>query len=249
MPGLDKETFICLDCETTGLDAKNDKVIEVAVVKFTFEKKLDDFETLLNPECPIPPSSVAIHNITEEMVIDKPRIVDVVPRLLDIIGDHIIVGHSIEFDIALIANAAERYGIPHSLKKNRFLDTLRMARLYGDSPTNSLEQLRQHFNVPLEGAHRAMSDVIVNIEVFKYLSKRYKSTEHLFEVLAKPVLLKIMPLGPHKGRYMKEVPLNYLYWAVHKNFDQDLLHSIRYEIKRRKAGNSFSQAGNPFFQL
>ena len=124
-----------------------------------------------------------------------------------------------------------------------------MARLYGDSPTNSLEQLRQHFNVPLEGAHRAMSDVIVNIEVFKYLAMRYRTTEQIFDTLSKPVLLKTMPLGPHKGRPMKEVPINYLHWAVHKNFDQDLIYSMRFELKRRKGGNTFSRATNPFSGL
>ena len=55
-----------------------------------------------------------------------------------------------------------------NIEKQPFIDTLRMARLYGESPINSLERLRQHFNIAAEGAHRAMSDVIVNIEVFKY---------------------------------------------------------------------------------
>ena len=123
MPLLNQETFICLDCETTGLDAKNDKVIEVAVVKFTFDHVIEQFESLLDPECVIPESSIEIHHITQEMVAGKPKIVSVVPRLLEIIGNHIIVGHGIEFDIALIANAAERHGIPHGLKRNRFIDT------------------------------------------------------------------------------------------------------------------------------
>lgn len=249
MPLLSQETFICLDCETTGLDVKADKVIEVAVVKFTLDQNLEAFETLLDPECLIPEKSITIHNITQDMVAGKPKIAKVVPHLLEMIGQHIIVGHGIEFDIDLIANAAERHGIPHALKKNRFLDTLRMARLYGDSPTNSLEQLRKHFNVPLEGAHRAMSDVIVNIEVFKYLAKRYRTTEQLFDVLSRPVLLKIMPLGPHKGRPMKEVPISYLHWAIHRDFDQDLMFSIRTELQRRRGGNSFSQSSNPFSGL
>jgi DNA polymerase-3 subunit epsilon len=244
-----KETFVCIDCETTGLDLNKDRVIEVAVVRFTLEQVLDQFESLIDPECLIPESSIAIHNITPDMVAGKPKIGDLVHNLLQLIGKDIIVGHGVGFDIELIALAADRAGIPHTLRANRFLDTLRMARLYGESPTNSLEQLRLHFNIQFEGAHRAMNDVVVNCEVFKYLAKMYKSTQHLFDALSKPIRLKLMPLGKHKGRPFKEVPLQYLQWAASKEFDQDLLFSIRTEISRRKKGNNFGQVASPFQDL
>ncbi len=246
---LDKEIFVCLDCELTGLDLEQDRIIEVAVVKFTFDTILEEFETLIDPCCPIPQTSIDIHHITQEMVTGKPVIETIVPKLLELIGHHIVIGHGINFDLALVGKAADRAGIPHKLQNARYFDTLRMARLYGESPTNSLEQLRKHFNIEAEGAHRAMSDVIVNVGVFKYLAKRFKTTEQLFEILEKPILLKSMPLGKHKGRLMKEIPLNYLRWAVTKDFDQDLLFSIRSELKRRKSGNQFSQSTNPFSNL
>jgi DNA polymerase-3 subunit epsilon len=249
MPTFEKEVFICLDCETTGLDVNLDRIIEVAIIKFDFEMHGSSFESLFDPEMTIPEASIAIHHITQDMVTGQPLIASALPEMLALIGKHTIIGHGIEFDVALIANAADRAGIPHTLRNNRTYDTLRMARLYGESPTNSLEQLRQHFNIPHEGAHRAMSDVIVNIAVFKYLARRYKTTELLSDALSRPILLKNMPLGPHKGRSMKEVPIEYLRWAVTKNFDQDLIHSLRTELKRRKGGNLFSQATNPFSGL
>ena len=249
MPLMNKTTFVCLDCETTGLDPQQDRVIEVAVAKFTLDESIEQFESLIDPEHPISEASIEIHNITPDMVKGKPTIDKVIPEVLRIIGKHIIVGHGIGFDIELIAVAAERAGIPHTLRQNLTLDTLRMARLYGESPTNSLEQLRKHFNIELEGAHRAMNDVVVNMEVFKFLAKSYKSTDQLFEVLSRPILMKVMPLGKHKGRPLKEVPLDYLRWAATKDFDQDLLFSIRTELKRRKQGNLFSQSANPFANL
>lgn len=246
---LEKSTFICMDCETTGLDAQNDRVIEVAVAKFTFETIVDQFVSLVNPECPIPEASIQFHRITAEMVANKPTIMQVIPQILDLIGTHTIVGHGILFDVDIVAIAAERAGIPCNIRQNRYIDTLRLARLYGESPINSLEQLRKHFNIQFEGPHRAMNDVLVNIEVFKHLASRYRTTESLFEALSKPILLKAMPLGKHKGRLMKEIPVDYLKWAAHKNFDQDLLFSIRSELKRRKQGNLFLQSASPFSDL
>lgn len=249
MAEIDKEVFVCIDCETTGLDPQQDRIIEVAGVVFTMNEVLDRFESLVDPECVIPESSIAIHNITPDMVAGKPLIASLVPKLIDLIGNHMIVGHGVGFDIEVIALAGDRAGIPSTLRQNLTLDTLRLARLYGESPINSLEQLRKHFNIEFEGAHRAMNDVIVNMEVFKYLIKRFKTTEQIFDVLSRPIQLRIMPLGPHKGRPIKEVPIEYLLWAANKNFDQDLLFSIRSEIKRRKKGNLFTQAGNPFANL
>jgi len=244
-----KERFICLDCESTGLSPQEDRMIEIAVVLFTFDEILETYEALIDPERKIPEETIAIHNITDEMVAGKPKVADVLPKVLKMVGDHIIVGHGIGFDISLIQEEAKRCKLPCNIHENRSLDTLRMARLYGQSPVNSLQKLRQHFNIAEEGAHRAMSDVVVNIEVFKYLAEGFKTTKQLFERLKKPILLRAMPLGKHKGRPFGEIPIEYLQWAVHKDFDQDLLFSIKTELKNRKKGTQFRQASNPFSEL
>ena len=246
---IHEDIFVCIDCESTGLDPEKDRMIEVAAARFTFDHVLQRFETLIDPECDIPQVSQDIHKISSEMLQGKPKVAQILPDLLKMINGHILVGHGIGFDIALIAAEAKRHQIPTQIEKQRFIDTLRMARLYGESPINSLERLRQHFNIEPEGAHRAMSDVIVNIEVFKYLAKSYPTTEQLFKTLEKPIKLKTMPLGKHKGRKFDEVPIEYLLWAERKDFDQDLLFSIRSELRNRKRGGGFEQQANPFSNL
>ncbi len=243
------EVFVCLDCESTGLLPEEDRIIEIAAARFTFDQVLQEFETLVDPQCDIPTISQGIHKISKNMIEGKPKIAEVLPQVLKMITGHILVGHGIGFDMALIAAEAKRHQIPCQIKEQPYLDTLRMARLYGESPVNSLQQLRQHFNIPSEGAHRAMSDVIVNIAVFKQLAKTYQTIEELFQILQKPIQLKTMPLGKHKGRRFDEIPLEYLCWAERKDFDQDLLYSIRYELRNRKKGGRFEQAGNPFTNL
>jgi DNA polymerase-3 subunit epsilon len=246
---LNQETFICLDCETTGLNAKTDRIIEIAVTKFNFTENLESFETLIDPETPISEVSMAIHHITPEMVQGKPKIQEVIPRVISMIDSHIIIGHGIQMDISFLIESAKRFDIPSSFEKLVFIDTLRLARLYGESPTNSLEKLRQHFNIEEEGAHRAMSDVIVNIRVFKYLTTTFKTTEQLLERLKKPILIRNMPLGKYKGRPFSEIPIEYLKWALRGDFDQDLIFSIKTELQKRTKGGRFEQSANPFSQL
>ena len=74
MTKIDQETFICLDCETTGLDVVKDEIIEVAVVKFTTNKSLEEYGTLVDPKKTIPKDSIEIHHITPQMVEGKPTI-------------------------------------------------------------------------------------------------------------------------------------------------------------------------------
>ncbi len=246
---LHTEVFVCVDCESTGLDPATDRIVEIAVTRFTLAELLESYESLINPERDIPQISQNIHKISNAMVAGKPKIGEVLPTILKLLEGKVIVGHGINFDIALICAEAKRCQIPTTLHNAPFIDTLRLARLYGESPINSLDKLREHFNLEPQGTHRAMSDVLVNIEVFKHLIKRYKTLKEILQALEKPIKLRAMPLGKHKGRRFEEIPLEYLLWAEKKDFDQDLLHSIRSEIRQRKKGGGFEQASSPFAGL
>lgn len=246
---IKKTTFLCLDCEMTGLDPQKDRIVEVACVRFTLSGELDRFETLINPECDIPQEAFAIHRISNELVRDRPTIESMISQILSFVGEDIIIGHGVTFDMEMLSIAAKRARVPSQLHCHTYIDTLRLARYYGDSPNNSLVGLAQHFNVPVDESHRAMADVLVNIEVFKHLVKKFKTTEEIFKLLSRPIKMRTMPLGKHKGRVFSEIPLDYLLWAAKMNFDQDLLYSIRLEIDRRGRGGQFSQASNPFLNL
>ena len=249
MKNLKTDLFVCIDCETTGLDPKVDEIVEIAITLFSFEETKSSYETLVKPPIVIPESSIQIHHITNEMVQGKPQIAEVLPQILTMASDHVIVGHNISFDIDMISETAKRLSIPCKIHRNKTIDTLRLARLYGQSEVNSLEALRNHFNIPNEGAHRAMSDVIVNIQVFKRLAANFKTTGEILERLKRPILLRAIPLGKHKGRPFKEIPREYLLWAARQNFDQDLLYSIKTELSARNKGGRFEQAANPFSSL
>lgn len=246
---IEKDIFICIDIEATGLETSTDRIIEIAGIKFTFDKTLETFSTLIDPEIEIPKTSQYIHNISNDMVKGKPKINQMLPDILKFIDNHLIIGHGIKFDIDLLYNEAKRAQIPTSIYDAQYIDTLRLARLYGESPSNSLKELSKHFNIELEGAHRALNDVKANIDIFKKLTTSFTTTAELLKRLEKPIAIKKMPLGKHKNRVFSEIPLEYLQWAAGKDFDQDLLYSIRLEINARKKRISFERASNPFSNL
>lgn len=241
--------FVCLDCETTGLDVKKDRIIEFAAVRFTFNEVLSSMEYLVNPERIVSPESQRIHHISDAMLKDQPRFSDIFPQIKSFFqkGDF-IVGHSVGFDLQVLAQESDRIGDAFATEYS-VIDTLRLAKEYGDSPNNSLEALAIHFNVPHHGNHRAMKDVEINISIFKHLCKRFRTIEQVRQVLAKPIKMKYMPLGKHKGRAFSEIPISYLQWAARMDFDDDLLFSIRHEIKHRQKGTGFAQINNPFAAL
>jgi DNA polymerase III subunit epsilon len=221
MPLLRETQFVCFDCEMTGLDPTKDQIIEIAALRFTFNEVRGEFEALINPECPISEEAFAIHHISNEMVREKPKIEEILPSFIQFIGTDIVVGHGFAYDLVMLNRAAQRM----------------------------LDRLASHFNIQREEAHRAMHDVRMNIAVFWHLVRRYKTVEEIFQVLAHPIKMKYMPLGKYKGRLFSEIPLSYLQHAAHLDYDQDLLYSIRSELKKRKEGGSFTAATNPFAKL
>lgn len=249
MPNLNDIPFVCLDCEFTGLNIDEDRVIEIAACQFTLQEEGLTFEAMVNPKCPMTPEAFEIHRISTEMLENKPTIDLVLNDFFEFMGTRLIVGHGITFDLQMLQKEAERHRIYFPLKLENSLDTLRLARSYGKSPSNALSVLAKHFNIPSTKAHRAMDDVLMNISVFKQLVRRYKTLEQLENILSKPIEMKTMPLGKHKGRLLSEIPLQYLQWAAGMKFDRDLLFSIRKEISRRKKGGGFAQATNPFLEL
>ena len=104
---IHQDLFVCLDCESTGLDPQQDRLIEVAARRFTFDQVLQEFETLVNPECEIPQVSQEIHKISSEMLQGKPKAGEILPALFQLIDGYILVGHGVGFDITLLKEEAK----------------------------------------------------------------------------------------------------------------------------------------------
>lgn len=161
--------FIVLDIETTGFDPnKGGRIIEIGAVRIRDGKVLDTFEALINPEMPIPKSSTEIHGITNQMVKNAPIYQEVLPRFNEFIGELPVVGHNISFDWdRFLLHYFKTMGI---YKKNKSIDTIIFAKVV--LPANkgdlfNLADVCSRCGVKLEGAHRALNDVMATAEIFE----------------------------------------------------------------------------------
>ena len=167
-----KEIEIVLDTETTGLDYTRERIIEFAAVRLENGKIKDEFQTLINPQQHIRKSSMAVHGITQEMVADAPTEEEILPKILEFIGDYPIVAHNAIFDYSFLNEAKLR--VLGSKLENPHIDSQVMFKeIAPELESHGLEALTKRFNVELNNHHRAMADTIGLALAYPKLKKLY----------------------------------------------------------------------------
>ena len=163
---------IVLDTETTGLDHTKERMVEFAAIRLENGKMKDRFETLINPEQHIRKSSIAVHGITEEDVKDAPTEAEVMPMILDFIGDYPIVAHNAIFDYSFLNEASKR--VFGKELENPRIDSQQMFReVFPDLESHGLDALSKKFSVDLINHHRAMADTMALALAYPKLKKLF----------------------------------------------------------------------------
>ena len=182
---------IVLDTETTGLDYTKEKMVEFAAVRLENGKIKDEFQTLINPQQHIRKSSIAIHGITPEMVEDAPTEEEVMPKIMEFIGDYPIVAHNAIFDYCFINEASKR--VFGKEIENERIDTQQMFKeVYPDLEAHGLNALTDKFKVELTNHHRAMGDTMglalaypklkkLYLQKYDWENKEIENVDYLFE--------------------------------------------------------------------
>ncbi len=160
-----KETeFVVFDLETTGLSRFTDKITEIGAVRIKDGEITEIFNELVNPEKIIPERVIELTGITNEMVMDKPKIDEILPKFLDFAGDAILVGQNADFDIGFVGENARILNIPFA---PIYMDTLPMARaLFTDMGRFSLDKIARKLNIPSFNHHRASDDARATGQIF-----------------------------------------------------------------------------------
>lgn len=164
---------VVLDLETTGVDPRVDRILEVGMVCLVDGEKAAEYQILVDPGVPLRPSNVAIHGITGDMVRGAPRLDEVLEDILAFMGeDPYVVGHNVAFDIAFLdAALRELRGTAFS---PRSLDTQIWAReVFPGERALSVERLVQLFGLSHEGYHRALNDARALAAVYPLLERAW----------------------------------------------------------------------------
>lgn len=164
---------VVLDTETTGLDVRRDRILQVGAVAMAGAARAEgrEFTRLVDPGLPIPPASSRIHGIRDEDVAGKPGFAEVARELAGFIGEAVVVGHSIQFDLALLRHEARRHGV--AWREPRALDVAFLAAgLDRELVDSSLESLALWLGVEISGRHTALGDARATAAVFAALLPR-----------------------------------------------------------------------------
>jgi DNA polymerase III epsilon subunit family exonuclease len=166
------DTVVILDLETTGLDHRTERIIEIGAVKLYRDEIIDTYTTLVKPDVPIRQSSYHVHHISEEMVAEAPTMEEVLPVIMEFMGDAPMVAHNAIFDYSFLNEASkrirgERIGIHR-------IDTYDMFRIvFPEEISHGLSALLARFGFESDVSHRALDDAQNLAKVYPLLRDLY----------------------------------------------------------------------------
>ncbi len=182
--------YVAFDLETTSGDTRTAGIVEIGAVKVRDGEIIGKFGRLVNPELPITDGAFRVHGISDAEVEHEPTFKELLPELLEFIGDDMLVAHNgFYFDFPILFRLyREATG---AMPLNRRFDTLPLARrLYPGQPAG-VDALMQRFEIQnIGGRHRALDDAVYLTPIFERLQAEEQSlnrrTEHeeLLEIAA-----------------------------------------------------------------
>lgn len=186
--------YTVIDIETTGLDLFYNSIIEVSAIRVRNSEVQDKFSSLIKPPKRysfedgdyyyVDEFITKLTGITNEMLDDAPEVAEVLPEFAKFIGDDILIGHNVNFDINFLYEAMGRViGQP---LKNNFIDTMRLSRkLFPESEHHRACDLAKNCDIPYENAHRALNDSMMTFSCFEKMREIVSSTYESQEAFAK----------------------------------------------------------------
>lgn len=162
--------YIIFDIETTGLDSSYDEVIEIGAIKVKNNKIVSKFNSLVKPKNEIDEYITELTGITNEMVKDAPTIEEILPDFMNYIGNDILIGHNVNFDINFIYD--NLYRNKFDVLTNDFIDTMRISRkLLPELPHHRLIDLAKYFKIDSTNNHRSLKDCEITMNVYENLKE------------------------------------------------------------------------------
>lgn len=163
--------YIALDLETTGVDPRRDKILEIGAARVRDGEIQESYLTFVDNRIKIPEFITELTGITEEMTAGAPSLSEAVAGFLEFCGDMPILGHNILFDYSFIKKAAVNMGKGF---ERQGIDTCRIARKFMEEPKKkSLESLCGYYHIERARCHRAYDDAVAASQLYDCLKKDF----------------------------------------------------------------------------
>lgn len=243
------------DLETTGIQITKDRIVQIAIIKLFPNGEQIEYNQLVNPEMVIPEEIVQIHGISNEMVKDCPKFIDVAKEISEFIGDSDLAGYnSNKFDIPVLAEEFLRCNFNFDLSKRKFID---VQNIFHKMEQRTLAAAYQFYcGKTIENAHDALYDTRATLDVFLAQLNRYSELKNEIDFLADfsrgsnnelvdyaGRLAKnekgevIYNFGKHKGKTISEVMKSepgYYGWMLEADFPLYTKQCLKNEMQRLK---------------
>lgn|GEM_PF-122994 len=158
---------VALDTETTGLDPAKARIVEIAAVRIGAGRADPQgaLRRLVRPGVPIPPEASRIHGIDNAAVADAPSFETTWPEFSGFIGDAVLIGHTVGFDLAVLRSECAQAGL--AWQPPRTLDTRLLAELVQPNLAGfTLDQLATWLGIAAEDRHSALGDAVTTARIF-----------------------------------------------------------------------------------
>ena len=173
---LNTNIYCAVDVETPN--RHNDSICQIAVVKVKDGIIIEEYSSYINPECEFDEININVHGITSSMINDAPRLIDVWPKINNLLDNQIILGHNIKFDLCVLTKALKKYDIDFPIVN--YIDTLFISKnnllLEHCTLDNVCKQLNIEYN-----HHDALSDAKASAMVFEYFKNNNYLSDNIVD--------------------------------------------------------------------
>jgi DNA polymerase-3 subunit epsilon len=227
--------LVIFDLETTGINVKEDRVIELAALTIYPNGVEEDYSTLVNPEMPIPLGASKVNGISDEDVKDAPTFKELSEELFELFYNVDLAGYNCEkFDIPLLQNEFYRAGTAIILATSNVVDAMNIFKYYEKHRLQ--DAVRFYCGHEIKDAHEALGDVYATREVIHAQLKRYNLPRDVSAIssslqprgcIDKGGKLKMvndvpcLTFGKHVGMPINKLPLDYLHWLIREKVIPD----------------------------
>jgi DNA polymerase III epsilon subunit family exonuclease len=169
---LNDADFVVVDLETTGAKTPPCRVTEIGAYRVSKGQIVAEFQTLVNPETPIPPFIVNLTGINNEMVKDAPYFADVAPSWLEFAGDAVLVAHNASFDVRFLNHELARVFPGRRMANSHLCTVILSRRVFPGLENYRLQTVAEHFAITINDRHRAAGDALATAEIFIRILER-----------------------------------------------------------------------------